>query len=52
LYVLDAASGKPLWNSDRTIASMARARIAAGAGQVYLVTDDNHLYAFGIPMEH
>jgi hypothetical protein len=51
LYVLDAASGKPLWNSDRTITSMARARIAAGAGQVYLVTDDSHLYAFGIPME-
>ena len=24
----------------------------SGAGQVYLVTYDNHLYAFGIPMEH
>jgi outer membrane protein assembly factor BamB len=52
LYVLDAASGKPLWNSGLTITSTARARIAAGSGQVYLVTDDNHLYAFGIPMEH
>ena len=51
-YVLDAASGKPLWNSGLTITSSARARIAAGAGQVYLVTDDNQLYAFGIPMEH
>ena len=30
----------------------ARARMAAGSGQVYLVTADNHLYAFGIPMEH
>ena len=52
LYVLDAASGKPLWDSGLTITSAARAKIAAGSGQVYLVTDDNHLYAFGIPMEH
>jgi hypothetical protein len=52
LYVLDAVSGKPLWNSGLTITSMARGGISAGAGQVYLVTDDNHLYAFGIPMEH
>jgi hypothetical protein len=52
LYVLDAASGKPLWNSGLTITSPARARTAAGAGQVYVVTADNHLYAFGIPMEH
>ena len=52
LYVLDAASGKLLWNSRLTITSTARARMAAGSGQVYLVTQDNHLYAFGIPMEH
>ncbi len=52
LYVLDAVTGKPLWNSGLTITSFARARMAAGSGQVYLVTDDNHLYAFGIPMEH
>jgi hypothetical protein len=52
LYVLDAASGKPLWNSGLTITATARARMAAGSGQVYLVTDDNQLYAFGIPMEH
>jgi hypothetical protein len=52
LYVLDAASGKALWNSGLTITSTARARIAAGSGQIYLVTQDNHLYAFGIPMEH
>ena len=52
LYVLDAVSGKPLWNSGLAITSAARARMAAGSGQVYLVTADNHLYAFGIPMEH
>ena len=52
LYVLDAVSGKPLWNSGLTISSTAQAKMAAGSGQVYLVTADNHLYAFGIPMEH
>jgi outer membrane protein assembly factor BamB len=52
LYVLDGAHGRPLWNSGSTITSRARARMAAAAGQVYLVTDDSHLYAFGIPMEH
>lgn len=52
LYVLDAATGKELWSSGSTITSFARAGLSAGGGQVYLVTYDNHLYAFGIPMEH
>lgn len=52
LYALDGASGKELWSSGRTITSFARAGLSAGGGQVYLVTYDNHLYAFGIPMEH
>jgi outer membrane protein assembly factor BamB len=52
LYALDAATGKDLWNSGRTITSFARAGLSAGAGQVYLVTYDSMLYAFGIPMEH
>lgn len=52
LYALDAATGKELWNSGRTITSFARAGLSAGAGQVYLVTHDSTLYAFGIPMEH
>lgn len=52
LHVLDAANGSPLWNSGGTLTSTARARIAAGSGQVYLVTEGNDLYAFGIPMEH
>ena len=42
LYALDAA----------TMTSFARAGLSAGAGQVYVVTYDNTLYAFGIPMEH
>lgn len=52
LSVLDGATGKELWNSGKTITSFARAGLAAGGGQVYLVTYDNQLYAFGIPMEH
>jgi hypothetical protein len=52
LYALDGATGAELWNSGRTITSFARAGLSAGAGQVYLVTYDNTLYAFGIPMEH
>jgi outer membrane protein assembly factor BamB len=52
LYVLDGSTGKQLWTSGQTITSFARASMAAGSGQVYLVTYDNHLYAFGIPMEH
>jgi outer membrane protein assembly factor BamB len=52
LYVLDGATGKQLWSSGTTITSFARAGLAAGGGQVYVVTYDNHLYAFGIPMEH
>ncbi len=52
LYVLDGATGKTLWSSGTKITSFARAGLSAGAGQVYLVTYDNHLYAFGIPLEH
>jgi hypothetical protein len=52
LYALDGTTGKELWNSGRTITSFARAGMSAGAGQVYLVTYDSTLYAFGIPLEH
>jgi outer membrane protein assembly factor BamB len=52
LYVLDATTGKAMWNSGTRIASFARGGLTAGGGQVYLVTHDNHLYAFGIPLEH
>ena len=46
------ATGKELWTSGKTITSFARAGLSAGGGQVYLVTYDNTLYAFGIPLEH
>ena len=50
LYALDPASGKDLWNSGATITSTASAGLAAGTGQVYVVTADNTVYAFGIPL--
>jgi len=52
LYALDPATGRELWGSGKTITSFARGGLSAGAGQVYLVTFDNTVYAFGIPMEH
>ena len=52
LYALDPLTGKELWSSAKTITSFARGGLSAAAGQVYLVTYDNTLYAFGIPMEH
>jgi hypothetical protein len=52
LYLLDGSTGKELWNSGKTVTSFARAGMSTGGGQVYIVTYDNHLYAFGIPMEH
>lgn len=52
LYALDGATGKQLWNSTTSIRSFVRGGLVAAAGQVYLVTYDNSLYAFGVPMEH
>ena len=53
LYVLDASTGKELWNSGNTITSFVHVVApSAGDGQVYVVTYDGTLYAFGIPLEH
>jgi PQQ-like domain len=52
LHLLDVATGKSLWSSGTRITSFARGGLSAGGGQVYLVTYDNQLYAFGIPLEH
>ncbi|HXK03569.1 MAG TPA: PQQ-binding-like beta-propeller repeat protein [Verrucomicrobiae bacterium] len=53
LYALDGVTGKPLWNSGKTITSFARnGGISAGGSQVYLGTYDGTLYAFGFPIEH
>lgn len=50
LYALDPSTGKELWNSGTTITSTASAGLSAGTGQVYVVTADNTVYAFGIPL--
>jgi outer membrane protein assembly factor BamB len=50
LYALDPATGTELWNSGTTITSAASAGLSAGTGQVYVVTADNTVYAFGIPL--
>jgi outer membrane protein assembly factor BamB len=50
LYALEPATGKVLWSSGTTITSTASAGMSAGTGQVYVVTTDNTVYAFGIPL--
>jgi outer membrane protein assembly factor BamB len=50
LYALEPGTGKELWNSGTTITSTASAGMSAGTGQVYVVTSDNTVYAFGIPL--
>jgi outer membrane protein assembly factor BamB len=50
LYALDPTSGNELWNSGNTITSVASAGLSAGTGQVYVVTADNTIWAFGIPL--
>ena len=52
LYALDAATGKDLWNSGNTITSYVRGvGPSAGDSQVYVVTADGTLYAFGMPAD-
>ena len=48
LVALDAATGKELWTSGTTITSFVHGvGPSAGDGQVYVVTYDGTLYAFG-----
>ena len=52
LYALDGSTGKQLWTSGNTIPSFVRGiGPSAGDSQVYVVTHDGTLYAFGMPME-
>jgi len=52
LYAIDAATGKELWTSGTTITSFVRGvGPSAGDSQVYVVTQDGTLYAFGMPAE-
>jgi outer membrane protein assembly factor BamB len=53
LYALDGATGKVLWDSGKSITSFVHSGgLSGGAGQLYLETSDQTLYAFGFPVEH
>jgi outer membrane protein assembly factor BamB len=53
LYALDAATGRELWSSGSTITSFVHGvGPSGGDGQIYVVTHDSTIYAFGIPLEH
>ena len=52
LYALDGRTGKELWNSGTAITSFAPGIApSAGDSQVYVVTYDGTMYAFGLPQE-
>jgi hypothetical protein len=51
LYAIDAASGKDLWNSGRTMTSSVRGGLSSGQGNVYVPGSDSTLYAFGFEIE-
>ena len=50
LYALDPATGKDLRDSGSTMTAPASAGLSAGTGQVYVVTADNTVWSFGIPL--
>ena len=52
LYALDPATGKDLWNSGNMITSFATAGLSGGTAQVYVVTFDNTVWSFGIPIPY
>jgi outer membrane protein assembly factor BamB len=52
LYALHPGTGKELWSSGTTITSHATAGLSAGTAQVYVVTFDNTVWSFGIPIPY
>jgi outer membrane protein assembly factor BamB len=54
LYALDAATGKPLWNSGKVVSSFVPkgGGLAAGGSSIYFGTEDGTLWDFGFPIEH
>ena len=54
LYILDAATGKPLFTSGDAVTGTANldTGLAVANGRVYFSTIDNTVYSFGIPTEH
>jgi hypothetical protein len=52
LYALQGATGKALWQSEKTITSPLSGRsFWAGSGHVFIGTRDGTVYAFGFAME-
>jgi outer membrane protein assembly factor BamB len=51
LYAIDAATGKELWSSARTITTTVRSGLSGGFGNVYVPGADGTLYAFGFEIE-
>ena len=52
LYALHGATGKTLWQSDKTITGPLSGRsFWVGSGHVFVGTRDGTLYAFGFAME-
>ena len=52
LYALDAATGKDIWNSGRTMTSFVHGTgLSSSPGQVYVATSDSTVYTFGMPYE-
>jgi outer membrane protein assembly factor BamB len=54
LYILDAATGTPLFTSGDAVTGTANPEtgLAVANGRVYFSTSDNSVYSFGIPTEH
>ena len=51
LYAIDAATGKDLWNSGKTITSIIQGGLSGRQGNVYVPGADGTLYAFGFAIE-
>jgi hypothetical protein len=51
LYAMEAATGKDLWNSGKTITSVMSGGLSGGQGNVYVPGADGVLYAFGFAIE-
>jgi hypothetical protein len=53
VYAMDAATGKPIWDSGTTITSyVGTGGLAFNEGQLFVATADNTLYSFGKPEPH
>lgn len=52
LLAFDALTGRRLWRSGSELGSAPVAGVSAGGNEVFVVTRDGMLHAFGFPIEH